>query len=215
MEIGLSHSDRITGITVRTVQASLPGTSSTTRVILTGLMAGVLAASFPIVIADWSKPRVATALGVLARSRWWCAWLSKSPMELAQSTSLTRLGHTEQPIRGARRQQRKAACLATGVGTARRTPSVALARLLLSRRPVAWAGTGSASGTAARGRRLLEAEVAGSVVDAATSRKRSNSARSSSCLPTIGARASIRSGLASTRIDQFASTVPFAITLAP
>jgi hypothetical protein len=133
MEIGLSHSDRITGKTVRTVQASLPGTSSTTRVILTGLMAGVLAASFPIVIADWSKPRVATALGVLARSRWWCAWLSKSPMELAQSTSLTRLGHTEQPIRGARRQQRKAACLATGVGTARRTPSVALARLLLSR----------------------------------------------------------------------------------
>jgi hypothetical protein len=39
--------------------------SSTTRVIVRGLMIGVLAAAIPAVVSDWSNPRVAIVMGCL------------------------------------------------------------------------------------------------------------------------------------------------------
>jgi hypothetical protein len=39
--------------------------SSTTRVILRGLMGGVLAAAISFLVSDWSKPRVVIVMGCL------------------------------------------------------------------------------------------------------------------------------------------------------
>jgi hypothetical protein len=45
--------------------ATILSVSSTTRVMLRGLMGGVLAAAIPSMVSDWSKPRVAILMGCL------------------------------------------------------------------------------------------------------------------------------------------------------
>jgi hypothetical protein len=55
----------MSGNSVLVVQPSA-GMSSTTRVVLRGLMIGILAAAIPVVVSDWSKPRVAIVMGSLA-----------------------------------------------------------------------------------------------------------------------------------------------------
>jgi purine-cytosine permease-like protein len=45
--------------------ATSAGMSPTTRVILRGLMMGILAAAIAFVVSDWSKPRVVIVMGSL------------------------------------------------------------------------------------------------------------------------------------------------------